>query len=400
MIMREVTSLNIPRIVGYSYLEGVKCEIRNTNKTGKDTKQLLVHNESYVLKFDKLSPQARTLLKSKPLCNNSTSLFNPSNKLLYITREQLEHLASQDTKQPGKSIENTIIDTVNSFKREFFDVPYPRGTLHLGNKTHIMGILNVTPDSFYDGKRHTMLHDAISHAHKMVEEGADIIDVGGESTRPGAYPLSVAEEIKRVIPVIKELSKQIRQPISIDTYKAKVAEKAIHAGASMINDIGGLLMDKKMAQVVAEAKVPIVIMHKKGTPMTMQKYPIRKNLLSEIVSYLRKSVSLAIDAGIEKDKIIIDPGIGFGKTLEHNLEILKRLREFKSMGLPLLVGTSRKRFIGTVLNVSIQESLYGTLATLAVAVMNGAHIVRVHDVREAVHVVTMCDAVRNVKNKM
>ncbi len=274
-------------------------------------------------------------------------------------------------------------------------MPYPHGTLHLGSKTYVMGILNVTPDSFYDGKRYNTLENAIDRALKMAEEGADIIDVGGESTRPGAYPVSEAEEIKRVIPVIKVLSEQVRKPISIDTYKAIVAKKAIDAGASIINDIGGLLMDKEMAEIAAESKVPLVIMHKKGTPRTMQKYPIRKNVVSEILSSLRKSVSLALNAGIQEDRIILDPGIGFGKTAQHNLEILKRLDEFRSMGFPLLLGTSRKKFIGTILNLSARESLYGTLATLAVAVMNGAHIVRVHDVREAVQVVTVCDAIRN-----
>lgn len=286
-------------------------------------------------------------------------------------------------------------DSADNFKRRIFDVPYPHGTLHLGSKTYVMGILNVTPDSFYDGKRYNTLENAIDRALKMAEEGADIIDVGGESTRPGAYPVSEAEEIKRVIPVIKVLSEQVRKPISIDTYKAIVAKKAIDAGASIINDIGGLLMDKEMAEIAAESKVPLVIMHKKGTPRTMQKYPIRKNVVSEILSSLRKSVSLALNAGIQEDRIILDPGIGFGKTAQHNLEILKRLDEFRSMGFPLLLGTSRKKFIGTILNLSARESLYGTLATLAVAVMNGAHIVRVHDVREAVQVVTVCDAIRN-----
>lgn len=286
-------------------------------------------------------------------------------------------------------------DITDNFNREFFDVPSLRGILHLGRKTYVMGILNVTPDSFYDGERYNTLENAIDHALKMVEEGADIIDVGGESTRPGAHPVSEAEEIKRVIPVIKLLSKQIRKPISIDTYKAKIAEKAIDAGASIINDIGGLFMDKKMAKIAAEAKVPVIIMHKKGTPRTMQKYPIRKNVLPEILSSLRKSVSIALDAGVEEEKIILDPGIGFGKTLQQNLVILKRLQDLKSMGFPILIGTSRKRFIGTILKLPVQESLYGTLATLAIAVMNGAHIVRVHDVREAVHVVTMCDAIRN-----
>ena len=283
----------------------------------------------------------------------------------------------------------------DTFKRELFDVAYPHGKLHLGRRTHVMGILNVTPDSFYDGKRYNTAEDAVNHASKMLEEGADIIDVGGESTRPGAYPISEAEELKRVIPLIKLLSKEVRKPISIDTYKARVAEKAIEAGASIINDIGGLLMDKHMAQVAAEAKVPVIIMHKKGKPRTMQKYPIRKNVMSEIISYLQKSVSRAVNAGIDEDKIIMDPGIGFGKTLCQNLEILKRLREFKSMGFPILIGTSRKQFIGAILKLSVQERLYGTLATLAIAVMNGAHIVRVHDVREAVQVVRICDAVGN-----
>ncbi len=283
----------------------------------------------------------------------------------------------------------------DNFKRELFDVAYPHGKLHLGRRTHVMGILNVTPDSFYDGKRFNTTELAVNHALKMIEEGADIIDVGGESTRPGAYPISEAEELKRVIPLIKMLSKQTRKPISVDTYKAKVAEKAIDAGASIINDIGGLLMDKHMAQVSAEAKVPVIIMHKKGKPRTMQKNPIRKNVMSEILSYLQKSVSRAVNAGIDEDKIILDPGIGFGKSLHQNLEILKRLKEFKSMGFPVLIGTSRKQFIGAILKLSVQERLNGTLATLAVAVINGAHIVRVHDVREAVQVVRICDAIGN-----
>lgn len=284
---------------------------------------------------------------------------------------------------------------VDAFTRESFDVPYPQGKLRLGRKTHVMGILNVTPDSFYDGKRYNTLENAIDRALEMIEEGADIIDVGGESTRPGAYPVSEAEEIQRVIPVIKKLSKRIKKPVSIDTYKAKVAEKAVDAGASMINDIGGLLVDEKMAEIAAAAKVPVVVMHKKGTPRTMQKYPLRKNVVPEILSSLKKSVSRAMDAGIQADRIILDPGIGFGKTMRHNLEILKKLGVFRRLGFPVLIGTSRKKFIGTILKLSVQESLYGTLATLAVAVMNGAHIVRVHDVREAVQVVTMCDAIRN-----
>ncbi|TVM01033.1 MAG: dihydropteroate synthase [Candidatus Brocadia sp. WS118] len=296
---------------------------------------------------------------------------------------------------PFPAYGQTIEGASDNFQRGCYDVPYPHGTLHLGTKTCVMGILNVTPDSFYDGKRYDTREDAVEQALGMVKDGADIIDVGGESTRPGAFPLSETEEIKRVIPIIKLLSKLIRTPISVDTYKAKVAERAIDVGASIINDVGGLCADEKMAKVAAESHVPVVIMHKKGTPRTMQKYPIRKNAFVEIISSFKKSISLASDAGIDRDRIVLDPGIGFGKTVQQNLEILKRLREFKSLGFPLMVGTSRKKFIGTVLDLPVQERLYGTLATLAVAVMNGAHMVRVHDVREAVQVVTLCDAIRN-----
>ncbi|MCF6158237.1 MAG: dihydropteroate synthase [wastewater metagenome] len=310
--------------------------------------------------------------------------------------QEVEYIRSGKEKLLNDFAGDTVLNTIDNFAREFFDVPYPGGTLHLGNKTYVMGILNVTPDSFYDGKRYSLMENAICHAVKMVKDGADIIDIGGESTRPGASPVSETEEIKRVIPVIKALSKQIQKPISVDTYKAAVAEKAIRAGASMINDIGGLVMDQRMATVAAKMNVPVVIMHKKGTPRTMQRYPVRKNVLQEILLYLRKSISIALDAGIDKNKIILDPGIGFGKTVQHNLEILKRLREFKGMGFPLLIGTSRKKFISSILNVSAQENLHGTLATVAVAVMNGVHIVRVHDVSETIQVVNMCDAIRNI----
>jgi len=189
---------------------------------------------------------------------------------------------------PFHEYSETIEDTGDNFKRSCYDVPYPHGTLHLGIKTCVMGILNVTPDSFYDGKRYDIHENAVEHAIKMVKDGAEIIDIGGESTRPGAFPIMETEEIKRVIPVIKFLSKQLKTPISIDTYKAKVAERAIGAGASIINDVSGLRRDEKMAQVAAEANVPVILMHKKGTSRTMQKYPLRKNACAEIMAYLKK----------------------------------------------------------------------------------------------------------------
>ncbi|MGB9710294.1 MAG: dihydropteroate synthase [Thermodesulfovibrio sp.] len=262
-------------------------------------------------------------------------------------------------------------------------------------KTYIMGILNVTPDSFFDGGRYLSFQNAIDHALRMVEEGADIIDIGGESTRPGAEPVSIDEELKRVIPIIEALSKKISIPISIDTYKAKVAEKAIEAGATIVNDISGLRFDPEMAKVVSRYKVPVVIMHIKGTPRDMQKNPHYEALIPEIIEYLRNSIVIAKQAGVDENMIIIDPGIGFGKLPQHNLQILKNLKEFSKLGKPILIGVSRKSFIGYVLNESSPEKrLEGTASAVAVSVINGANIVRVHDVGFMAKIVKLADAIK------
>ncbi len=280
-------------------------------------------------------------------------------------------------------------------KANSFIIKHNKGSLELCKVTRIMGILNVTPDSFSDGGLFYDLDKALAHAHIMIGEGADIIDVGGESTRPGSKPVSEDEELRRVIPVIQELSKEIDKPISIDTYKSSVAEKAIEAGAQIINDISGLKADREMARVAAANRTPIIINHIKGEPHNMPENPIYENLIAEVMLGLRQSIDLAVKSGINEDAIIIDPGIGFGKTTQHNLEILNRLEEFKSLERPIMVGTSRKSFIGHVLGLPLQERLIGTAATIAVAITKGAKIVRVHDVKEAVQVVLICDAIRN-----
>lgn len=273
-----------------------------------------------------------------------------------------------------------------SFRNFFFD---------LSRKTHIMGILNVTPDSFTDGGAFYRKDSAVEHGLRMVEDGADIIDIGGESTRPGSDPVLYEEETRRTIPVIEELAKRVNVPISIDTYKADVAKKALDAGASMVNDISGLRFDPEMAGVVAEYKVPVVVMHIKGTPKNMQVNPEYEALIPEILDYLRVSIRLAVDAGVEEDMIIIDPGIGFGKTFEHNLQILKDLHEFTLLEKPLLIGPSRKAFIGNILgNASTSGRLEGTAAAVAISIMNGAHIVRVHDVKEMAKVARVTDAIK------
>jgi len=261
-------------------------------------------------------------------------------------------------------------------------------------RTFIMGILNVTPDSFYDGGKFSNLDEAVKRGTKMAEEGADVIDIGGESTRPRSEPISLEEELSRVIPVIERLSKEIEVPLSIDTYKSEVVRKALDCGASMINDISALRFDPEMKKIAAEYKVPIVLMHIKGTPKNMQDDPYYDDVMKEISSYLKESITIAKDAGIEEDKIIIDPGIGFGKRLEDNLNILKNLSILKTLEKPILVGPSRKSFIGKVLDLPPEERLEGSLGALAVAIFNGANLVRVHDVKESLRVAELVDAIR------
>ena len=265
--------------------------------------------------------------------------------------------------------------------------------IDLSSRTHIMGVLNVTPDSFSDGGRFLKLDDAVSQGMKMIEEGADIIDVGGESTRPGSDPLSAEEELSRVIPVIESLFAKSDLPISIDTYKAEVARRALDAGAQMINDISALRFDPEMKNVAAEFGVPVVLMHIKGTPKEMQKEPHYDDVIAEITEYLTESMRMAEEAGIDGKKIIVDPGIGFGKRIRDNLNILKKLKEFSILRCPILIGCSRKSFIGRVLDLPVEERLEGSLAALAVVVMNGANIVRVHDVKESKRVVRLVDAI-------
>ncbi|MCL4476682.1 MAG: dihydropteroate synthase [Nitrospirae bacterium] len=268
-------------------------------------------------------------------------------------------------------------------------------SLDLSRKTHVMGILNITPDSFTDGGIFFRKDSAVEHGLRMVEDGADLIDIGGESTRPGSDPVEFEEEIRRTIPVIEELAKRVNVPISIDTYKADVAKRALDAGASMVNDISGLRFDPEMAGVAADYKAPLVIMHIKGSPKNMQVNPEYEALIPEIIDYLRISIKLAVDAGVKEDMIIIDPGIGFGKTFEHNLEILKNLREFTLLEKPLLIGPSRKAFIGKILgNSPTSERLEGTAAAVAISIMNGANIIRVHDVKEMVKVSKVADAIK------
>jgi dihydropteroate synthase len=285
-------------------------------------------------------------------------------------------------------------------KPEGFKFNFSKGILDLSSRTHLMGILNVTPDSFSDGGQFPHPEDAVKHGIKMAQEGADIIDVGGESTRPGSDPVTLEEELSRVIPVIEALSKELDIPISIDTYKSELAKKALDAGAEMINDISALRFDPRMKKIAAERQVPVVLMHIKGTPKNMQENPYYDDVMEEIREYLDESIQLAKDAGIKEENIMIDPGIGFGKRFEDNLNILKNLKRFLILDCPILVGPSRKSFIGKVLDLPVEERLEGSLAALAVSIMNGANIVRVHDVKESKRVADLVDRILKTESEV
>ncbi len=260
-------------------------------------------------------------------------------------------------------------------------------------KTLIMGVLNITPDSFSDGGLFNTVDAAVAHGKKMVSDGANLIDIGGESSRPGSEPLSENEELARILPVVTRLVDEVSVPISIDTYKPLVADTCIKAGAHLINDITGF-SNPAMRNVAAEHNVPVVLMHMLGTPKIMQQKPVYQDVLGEITSFFKEQIATAHKIGIQQ--IIIDPGIGFGKTVEHNLQILKHLETFKSLGCPILIGPSRKSFIGTITGLPVNERLEGTIAAITVAIMNGANIVRVHDVKECRRAIQVVDAIRGV----
>jgi dihydropteroate synthase len=286
-----------------------------------------------------------------------------------------------------------------------FSLAWGKHRLILGKRTCIMGIVNVTPDSFSDGGKFFTLEDAVAQGQKLFEEGADILDIGGESTRPFSDEVSDEEEIRRVIPVIENLAARISIPISIDTTKAGVARRAIQAGASIINDVSALRLDHGIADVAAEYDVPIILMHMLGTPKTMQTDPVYDDLIKEIKEFLKNAMDYAESKGISKSKIIIDPGIGFGKTVEHNLLLIKHLHEFKTLDVPILIGPSRKAFIRNILkdktvkdiNPDLAVVETGTQASVAAAVLSGAHMVRVHNVANTRTTLKIIDAVNNVQ---
>ncbi len=325
-----------------------------------------------------------------------SSSLTSSAPALTGTPNQLKRLARIIASHRGLPVDlsKKIDSLLDNYLRSDYKINCRGKILDLGPRTHLMGVLNVTPDSFSDGGLYADTERALAHAREMAAAGADIIDIGGESTRPGAKPLSEEEELSRIIPVIERLSAELPVPLSVDTYKATVARKALAAGASIVNDISGLRFSPDMAKIAAEYGAAVIIMHIQGTPRDMQQDPVYADVVGEIIEYLAQGIELAVKAGVDREKTLIDPGIGFGKTLEHNLAILDRLDEFKRLGRPIVLGTSRKRFIGAVLNIPAPEQrVDGTAATIALGIERGARIVRVHDVARMAQVARMTDAI-------
>jgi len=365
---------------------------------------------SYLLKIDNIPCITANILKQEMLSLGAdaavsrdalTGRCKKTDCLLMGTLSQFNRLAGKLNRQPfgldqmGKEIQFNL----NNYQRKCFSLDLNGRKLNLKKRAHIMGVVNLTTDSFSgDGLYKTQYTASANYitdyTKKLIDEGADIIDIGGESSRPGAKPVSLKEELNRIIPVIKKLSKKIKVPISIDTYKPEVARQAMDSGAAIINDITGL-RGPRMLKVAARYKAAVVIMHMQGNPRTMQKNPVYVSLIDEISGYFKSAVKRAEDSGIDAKKIIIDPGIGFGKTLKHNLEILKKLKEFKILGKPILIGTSRKSFIGKVLNLQPQQRIFGTVSSCIIAVKNGANIVRTHDVKEVKQALKILEAVNN-----
>ena len=356
------------------------------------------------LKVEGIEPRKANLLKQEMLSLGGDVAVDgrgfdcsaeQTDTLLMGTQKHFEKLIFKLEQYPDlQPLGHSIGETLKNISKTRYSIRCRKRTLMLGRQTLLMGVLNVTPDSFSDGGLFFDKEKAISHGLRMVEEGADIIDVGGESTRPGSKPLELEEELRRVIPVIELLAKRVDIPLSIDTYKSTVAKRAIEAGAEIINDISGLHFDPTLAQVAAKEDTPLILMHIRGIPETMQKNVHYDSLFSEILRYLRDSIQRAESAGLDPQQVIVDPGIGFGKKVEDNLLIIKNLHEFRILGKPILLGTSRKSFIGKILNADAGERLEGTISSTAIGVLIGAHIIRSHDVLQAKKAIAVADAIR------
>jgi dihydropteroate synthase len=397
------------RILQLNRPEELKKIMRQLMVDPYGVKIMLPKGVFYLIRVKAISSIAANILKQEMLSLGAeaavargalTGQAKKSDCLLMGTLSQLKALSTKLRHQPFglAKLGTGLSRNLQNYLTGDFTLELGRHRLRLGADTRIMGIVNATPDSFSgDGLyKWSMVNGqwsmAVDYAQKLVADGADIIDVGGESSRPGAAAISAGLELERVIPVIKLLCKKLKVPVSVDTRKPEVARQALDNGAVMVNDISGL-RSAAMRRLVSRYKAGVVIMHMRGLPRTMQDAPAYASLMDEIILYLRGAIERAQEAGIAADKIIVDPGIGFGKTLGHNLEIIKSLAEFKVLGRPVMVGVSRKSFLGSILNARPQERVFGTVASCVTAAKNGAKILRVHDVRAVRQALKVADAI-------
>ncbi len=356
------------------------------------------------IRLDDLKPAVANIIKQEMLSLGGDAAVSRgaidctvrrTDVILMGTEKQIARFTEKISHQPLglRKLASAIGDLISNLRRDVFVLKTPRRKITIAGRTLIMGIINMTPDSFSDGGRFKSIDEAVDHGVRLEEEGADILDIGGESTRPGSTRVSRKEEIKRVVPVIEKLSHRIRIPVSVDTMKAEVARVAMDSGSEIINDISAMRFDRTMLEVAAESQVPVILMHMRGTPRMMQEGDLRyRSLMGEILRFLGERIEKAVAGGVTRENIIVDPGIGFGKKAEDNLRIIRHLRELKTLGRPILLGPSRKAFIGKATGVKIPaERIEGTAAAVTAAIMNGANILRVHDVGFMKRVSAMAD---------
>lgn len=392
---------------------GSKVEIeRIMHDIGVDPygiKIMLPKAQTFLIRLNAINSITANILKQEMLAIGAeaaitrgalTGKVKKTDVLMIASLAQYRRLVQKIKLQPFglNNLSQELDENIKNYSKNNFTLSLRSSFLDLGNQARIMGIINLTPDSFsgdglYKNHSKNYLDLALGKAKKMVSDGSSIIDLGGQSSRPGAKPVSAKEEISRTLPVVKLLAKKMKTPVSIDTDKPQVAQACLDSGAQIINDISGL-RNKNMIKVAARYKAAVVIMHMQGVPLSMQKTIAYRSLIDEVTLYLKRAINRAQDGGINPDKIIVDPGIGFGKNAGHNLEIIKRLADFKVLGKPILVGTSRKSFIGKILGADVKNRSSGTLATCVIAAQNGASIIRVHDVKEANQALKIVNAIK------